>query len=60
MANPTDENISRVVAGYNRAVAAADYADTIVCQMQQVSGDNYQMLWSTEYTGPFEPNKEED
>lgn len=57
MAAPTQDDINRVINGYNRADAAADYADTIVCEMQQVSGDNYRMVWSTEYNGGFEPNK---
>lgn len=57
MATPTQEEINRVINGYDRADGAADYADTIVCEMQQVSGENYQMVWSTEYNGGFEPNK---
>lgn len=57
MAEPTQDDINRIINGYNQAAAAADYADTIVCEMQQVSGENYRMLWSTEYNGPFEPNK---
>ena len=57
MSTPTEEDINGVVSGYNRAIAAADYADTIKCQMQLVSGENYQMRWSNEYTGPFEPNR---
>ena len=57
MAEPTQGEINRIVSGYNRADGAADYAATIVCEMQQVSGDNYKMVWSTEYSGGFEPNK---
>ena len=57
MAEPTQAEINRVINGYNQADAAADYVDTIVCEMQQVSGDNYKMIWSTEYSGGFEPNK---
>ena len=57
MAEPTQADINRVVNGYNRAIGAADYADTIVCEMQQISGDNYRMVWSTEYNGGFEPDK---
>lgn len=57
MAEPTQAEINRVINGYNQADGAADYADTIVCEMQQVSGDNYRMVWSTEYSGGFEPNK---
>ena len=56
MAQPTEKDIERVINGYNRAIGAADYADTIKCEMQQVSGDNYRMVWSTEYNGPFIPD----
>lgn len=59
MAEPTQADINRVINGYNMADGAADYADTIVCEMQQVSGDNYRMVWSTEYSGGFKPNKTE-
>ena len=59
MAEPTQEEINRVISGYDRASGAADYADTILCEMQQVSGDNYQMAWSTEYSGGFAPKKTE-
>lgn len=56
MATPTESEIETVVDGYNRANGAADYADTIKCQMQQITGDNYKMLWSTVYNGSFESN----
>lgn len=56
MANPTESEIDRIISGMNRASDAADYGETIRCEMQQVAGDNYQMLWSTQYSGPFEPN----
>ena len=59
MAEPTQDDINRVINGYNLADGAADYADTIVCEMQQVSGDNYRMVWSTEYSGGFKPNETE-
>lgn len=57
MSEPTQQEINRVVAGYNRAGAAADYGATIVCEMQQVEGDNYCMVWSTEYNGGFVPDR---
>ena len=60
MATPTDAEISRVVAGYTRANEAAAYAESMTFQMQQVSGDNYQMIWSTAYNGRFVPNKNEE
>ena len=60
MATPTDAEISRVVAAYTRADEAPNYAASIVCQMQQESGDNYSMIWSTAYNGPFVPIKMEE
>lgn len=57
MSAPTEAEIERVINGYNRAEAAAGYAGSIVCEMQLVEGENYKMVWSTEYSGPFEPKK---
>lgn len=59
MAGTTQEDIIRIIAGYDRASDAPGYADTIVCQMEQESGDNYKMIWSTEYSGGFKPNRTE-
>ena len=59
MAAPTQEEINRIISGYNQADGAADYADTIICEMQQVSGENYRMVWSTEYSGGFKPNEQQ-
>lgn len=56
MSTPTQYEISRVVDGYQRANEASNYADTIVCEMQLVEDENYRMVWSTEYNGPFTPN----
>lgn len=57
MAAPTAQEIARVVAGKDRAQAAAEYGETIRCQMQLVQGENYQLLWSTAYNGEFRPNE---
>lgn len=57
MASPTQEEINRIINGYDRAIGAADYSETIICEMQQVEGDKYKMVWSTEYNGGFEPDK---
>lgn len=57
MATPTQEDINRIIEASDRASEADDYADTIVCEMQLVSGENYRMMWSTEYNGGFKPNK---
>ena len=52
----TEGDIERVVTGYNRAIAATDYAATIICDVQLVDGGNYSMVWSTQYNGGFAPN----
>ena len=57
MATSTEQDIERIITGYNRAKGAADYAATIKCVMEQVDGDNYQMRWSNEYNGGFVPNR---
>lgn len=57
MAEPTQAEINRVVNGFNLVDGAADYADSIVCEMQQISGENHRMIWTTENSGRFEPNK---
>lgn len=49
MAQPTQEEIDRVVAGYENAKEAVSYAGSIVIEMQQNSGEDYTMVWSTEY-----------
>ena len=56
MSNPTEQDISRVVSGYNRAAEAIVYGESIVCEMHLIENDNYIMIWSTEYNGPFVPN----
>lgn len=56
MANSTEQDIERIITGYNRAKDGADYAATIVCETQLVADDNYRMIWSTYYGGNFEPN----
>lgn len=59
MAEPTEKDIERVINGYNRAIGAADYADSVVMEMQLVSVENYQMVWSNQYNGNFVPNAEQ-
>lgn len=56
MSAPTPQEIARVIAGYERAKEASNYADTIVCEMQLVEDENYRTVWSTAYNGPFVPD----
>lgn len=45
----TQEEADRVLAAYDNAKTAKDYADSIVIEMQQNSGDDYTMVWTTRY-----------
>lgn len=52
---PTEERVNSLLAAIATAQAAKDYATAQVCEAQQVSGDNYCMVWSTETRGDFPP-----
>lgn len=56
MAAPTEEEINRIVDGKNHASDAADYAATVVCDVQLISDENYRMIWTNAYNGNFVPN----
>lgn len=58
MSTPTEKDIERVVRGYDRAKSGADYADTIVLEMQNVEGETYVMRWSNVYYGNFVSSRE--
>lgn len=45
----TQAEVDRVLAAYDNAKTAADYAESIVMEMQQVSGDDYRMVWTNQY-----------
>ena len=49
MSQPTQQEVTQVIAGYENAAAAAAYADTVVMEMQQNSGDDYIMVWTNQY-----------
>ena len=53
---PTEKEIDRVVAGYNRAIEATAYAQTIACEVDETGDEPYPMVWSTLYNGGFAPN----
>ena len=48
MAQPTGQEVTRVITGYENAVAAVEYVDSLVLEMQQISGDDYKMVWSVQ------------
>lgn len=53
MANPTQEQVNQVLSAYDLAVAAPGYVDTVIMDAEQISGDDYRMVWTDEYTGDF-------
>lgn len=46
MAQPTQQEVDRVVAAYENAKAATEYAETIVMEMRQNSGTDFTMVWT--------------
>ena len=49
MAQPTQQEVDRVVAVYGNLQDANAYAESIVIEMQLNSGEDYTMVWSTKY-----------
>jgi hypothetical protein len=45
----TQAEIDRVLAAYDNAKTAKDYSDSIVIEMQQVSGTDYKLVWTNQY-----------
>lgn len=45
----TQEEVDRVLAAYDNAKAAVEYADSIVMEMQQISGTDYKMVWTNQH-----------
>lgn len=52
---PTEERVNSILAAVNTAEAAADYVDDQICEMQLVSGENYNMVWNVPGAGNFPP-----
>lgn len=55
MSAPTQAEIERILEGMNQAEAATDYVNHQLCEMQLVSDDDYNMVWSTTTRGDFPP-----
>lgn len=49
MAAATQQEVDRVLAAYEKAKAANEYAESIVLEMQQKSGEDYSMVWTNQY-----------
>lgn len=45
----TQAEVDRVLAAYENAKDVPEYAESIVMEMQQVSGTDYKMVWTNQY-----------
>lgn len=45
----TQQEVDRVLAAYENAKSATDYADSIVMEMQNINGTDYMMVWTNQY-----------
>lgn len=48
MSAPTQEEINRIISGMNEANYAADFADTVVFEPQQMEGTRYKYILTNE------------
>lgn len=46
MASISIDDIEEIVNGYEQAIIASDYADSIVLEMQEIEDSDYRMIWS--------------
>ena len=49
MAQPTQNEADRVIASYENAREAVEYAGSIILEAQQNSGEDYTMVWTLRY-----------
>lgn len=45
----TQKDADQVVAAYENAIEATEYAEAIIMEMQQISGTDYRMNWTSQY-----------
>lgn len=50
MAQPTENEVTRVIAGNDRAIFYSDYADTIIFEPQQIEGTRYKYILTNQET----------
>ncbi len=48
MEQPAEEEITRVIAGYDRAIFYSDYADTIIFEPELIEGTRYKYILTTQ------------
>lgn len=49
--------IDRIINGYKNAEDAAEYAEALVLDVEQESGENYTLVWSETHPGDFPPEQ---
>ena len=55
---PSTDDIVRVMTGYDEAKESKKYADSLKLEAENISGNNYCLVWSTAYNGGFKPDAE--
>ena len=48
-------DVERIINAKYEGIDAANYADAIVLETEQNSGDDYTLVWTTEYSGGYPP-----
>ena len=46
MSAPTQQEVNRVIAGYENAADTVRYEATVIMEMEQISGTDYIMVWT--------------
>lgn len=50
-------DINRIMNGYKDAKDAADYAEAIVLDEEEIDDDDYRFIWTNNYSGQYPPTK---
>lgn len=57
MSAPTEADVNQIIAAMQQMDAAVNYVNHQICEMQLVSGTNYNMVWSTRGADNFPPEQ---
>lgn len=49
--------IDRIINGYKNAEDAAEYAEALTLDVEQNSGSDYTLVWTTAYSGDYPPEQ---
>lgn len=50
-----NNDVERIMNGYYSAIDAANYAEALVLDDEQIEGDDYRMIWTNAYQGSYPP-----